>query len=353
MQHVYMHDHVCAIYDDRREGLFSIVAFIASGLGENERCLYVTNDATTEAALGALQNGGLEAKNTIMDGRLKLYTKPEAHLEGYQFDPGRAVQFLIEAADESEEEGFRGMRSVIEMTSKVGEDPEIEGLLEYENKLNSSLYPNHAAAGLCQFDLRRFPPSAVQNILYTHPKVLIGGIFCRNFYYKPPEEYAITKHEEKAEQEVVRMIENLYQLSQTETQLKQEQDILKRRVTELENDKKIVEAQLEQLRPSQLLAQENAELISNELMARYRNDNKRILLEQNLPAQLHNDLPVELECECDTPDCGSTITLLANMVKEIRRSKKRFIITPGHENPRIETVVAENGVYVLVEKNGN
>ncbi len=40
---------------------------------------------------------------------------------------------------------------------------------------------------LCLYDRRAFPPEVLRKALHTHPRVMIDGQPCRNFYYEPPD----------------------------------------------------------------------------------------------------------------------------------------------------------------------
>jgi hypothetical protein len=55
-------------------------------------------------------------------------------------------------------------------------------------------------------------------------------------------------------------------------------------------------------------------------------------------------------CECDDPDCREIVLLSADEYERVRAHGRRFVLVSGHDdgNP----VVAANGTYVVVEKNG-
>lgn len=55
-------------------------------------------------------------------------------------------------------------------------------------------------------------------------------------------------------------------------------------------------------------------------------------------------------CECDRLGCTEIITVPIGVYEEVRRHGRRFLIAPGHGDPRIERVVAAGGRYEVVEK---
>lgn len=66
------------------------------------------------------------------------------------------------------------------------------------------------------------------------------------------------------------------------------------------------------------------------------------------------DVPDEASfvCECGDADCTQMVHLTLREYNEIRQDGRRFVILPGHEDPKIEKVVARNGRFSVVEKVG-
>jgi hypothetical protein len=49
--------------------------------------------------------------------------------------------------------------------------------------------------------------------------------------------------------------------------------------------------------------------------------------------------PMPFHCECDRESCFETVELLPRVYRTIAEERYRFLIVPGHEDPRIERVV--------------
>lgn len=57
-------------------------------------------------------------------------------------------------------------------------------------------------------------------------------------------------------------------------------------------------------------------------------------------------------CECSDPGCVERVTLSTREYELVRADGTRFVLAPGHQATAIETVVAEQGDHVIVEKSG-
>jgi len=57
-------------------------------------------------------------------------------------------------------------------------------------------------------------------------------------------------------------------------------------------------------------------------------------------------------CECSDPTCMERVTLPTSEYERVRADGTRFVLAPGHEAVAIESVVAERGDHVIVEKSG-
>jgi hypothetical protein len=62
--------------------------------------------------------------------------------------------------------------------------------------------------------------------------------------------------------------------------------------------------------------------------------------------------PLSFLCECASAACGAYIELAHGEYEGIRRSPIHFFVLPNHVFPEVETIVADRGSYVVVEKFG-
>jgi hypothetical protein len=67
------------------------------------------------------------------------------------------------------------------------------------------------------------------------------------------------------------------------------------------------------------------------------------------------DMPKDVICECAQPECSERITITAVEYAGLRSRSAWFVIAPLDEHffPEVERVVANNGHWWIVEKDGN
>jgi signal transduction histidine kinase len=208
-------DHVCTLYDQRDEEVAIAVSYIRAGLDRGELCVCVVDDGG-KRILDALASEGVNVDAEMRKGRLEFFEKPLA--QGLQTREmlGKIEQY----ASASRNAGHAGFRIVGEMTWTL--DGDLKALAEFEARLNlNRVWERHACAGLCQFDVRRFTPETLREMIIVHPLVVIGDRICRNPYYVAPELYLSPDwplHETEW------MMTNLEQLQQSQDSLRASQD---------------------------------------------------------------------------------------------------------------------------------
>lgn len=181
------HDHLCLIYETPEEQFAAIAPFVRFGLERGEKCVYVADDNTSAEVLANLELGGIDVKGALKSGALSVLTKKDAYLKEGYFDPDLMIDFLREATAGAIAAGFNGLRVTGEMTWVLGGDYGSDRLIEYESKLNSFFLKNNCLA-ICQYNIGRFAPEVIIEVIRTHQFVIYRGQVCRNLYYTSPEE---------------------------------------------------------------------------------------------------------------------------------------------------------------------
>jgi transcription initiation factor TFIID subunit TAF12 len=80
--------------------------------------------------------------------------------------------------------------------------------------------------------------------------------------------------------------------------------------------------------------------------ALFRDVNERIAES----AQRFDAPSTEFVCECADPSCTDRVEATLDEYEEVRADGATFLLAPGHEDPRIERVVAATGRFHVVEK---
>jgi hypothetical protein len=57
-------------------------------------------------------------------------------------------------------------------------------------------------------------------------------------------------------------------------------------------------------------------------------------------------------CECAVEDCNRLIELTPREYERVRADPRQFVVAPGHEQPKFETVVQAEAGYFVVRKRG-
>ena len=74
------------------------------------------------------------------------------------------------------------------MTWSLDDPSDNDLLIEYESQLNT-LLSNSKTTAVCQYNETRFDQKLLTEMLRTHPKVFIYGMYYENPYFYTPPEY--------------------------------------------------------------------------------------------------------------------------------------------------------------------
>jgi hypothetical protein len=166
-------DHICVLYESEDEQLAVAAEYLAHGLRQGERCLYV---ADSREALDrfrvALAEAGIDAAAMVARGALLERTKAEAHLVDGRFDSERMLGLLDDAVEAALNDGFAGLRTCGDMSWLLDDVPGSEQVVEYEALL-TQFFQNVRAVGMCQYDQRRLPAHLIAHGIDTHPLVVV------------------------------------------------------------------------------------------------------------------------------------------------------------------------------------
>jgi hypothetical protein len=65
-----------------------------------------------------------------------------------------------------------------------------------------------------------------------------------------------------------------------------------------------------------------------------------------------DDHVYEFYCECSNADCSLQVPATIAEYEAVRAHPARFLVTPGHSLPEIETVVEKSDAWWVIEKQG-
>ena len=187
LQDLKPHDHICLIYKSHNEWKKTVIPFIAMGLKNRAKCIYIGNTHTDKEVRKQLKKEGIDTKKAEASGQLAILDERETYIKKGSFDPDRIIKFFIRETNKALKEGYTALRVIGEMTWNGYSGS--ERLLEYESKLNRDFFPKYPCLGMCLYDRGKFDPEIIKGVILTHPYILIGNRIYRNVYYIPPEKY--------------------------------------------------------------------------------------------------------------------------------------------------------------------
>ena len=179
--------HKCLIYEGHPSEQLPVVApFLAEGLHDNWRCLYLGSPEMVDMVGSALAARGVDVAGETRHGSLILSSARD-HLESGDFLPEAMIENLCALTDHAVSDGFQGLCATGDMRWELGPDHNFSRLLEYEALLEQALC-DKPIRGICQYHRDTLPPQAVRDALVTHRSTYIGDALNRdNLYYIPPE----------------------------------------------------------------------------------------------------------------------------------------------------------------------
>jgi signal transduction histidine kinase len=330
-------DHVCTLYEQRDEEVAIAASYIRAGLDRGELCVCVVDDGG-ESILDALASEGVDVDAEMRTGRLAIFEKP--HAQGLQTRDmlGKIEQY----ATGSRNAGYAGFRIVGEMTWALGDD--LKALAEFEARLNlNRVWERHACTGLCQFDMRRFTPETLREMIIVHPLVIIGDRVCRNPYYVSPEQYLSPDWPLR---EADWMMTNLERLQQSQDSLRASQEryrsLSRRLLEQQEHERATLARELhDQLGQSLVAVSLNLELIKRELSPASREHVPESIREVKKMIEQVRSLAFELRPS--TLDEFGLVEALRNLVVrhgERFRVRASFTATPTDARAPVEIETA-------------
>jgi signal transduction histidine kinase len=179
--------HLAFFYRSPGTQLEVAAAFVEHGLRTGNRCLYFVDSNTRDTVERAFHAAGIDVEKRIEAGDLIVRRGVEAYREA-SFDPGRLIELLAEACEESVADEYDGLWVAGELSWCFHTDLTYDHVVDFEADFDA-VCPDLPITALCQYDLDRFDDESVAKALWTHEQIVYRYTLCENPYYVPPEEY--------------------------------------------------------------------------------------------------------------------------------------------------------------------
>ena len=200
--------HLCSIYRDKKEQMAVAVPYMATGLQNNQRCIYITDKPGREDICGALGKIGIDIEGCIGKRQLIVLGPEEFYLKDGFFSPVAVLDLILNAHYEALRDGYSGLRGSgnfnwIEHGHSIS-----NRLIDYERELNFLFWHNRLIA-LCQYNETIVPENILLDVIYTHPKVVIYGKLYENPFYVSPDLFNKQADKGQPQENYYRLRDNL------------------------------------------------------------------------------------------------------------------------------------------------
>jgi excisionase family DNA binding protein len=176
--------HVALHFRDRDELWRLFRPYVLEHTQRQQPVLYVHEDNSRADVLARLRGEGLDPKQMTTDGLLRLLVPADAYLRSGSFSPQRMIDFMEGAILDRRAAGHEAMLISGEMTWCLSGAPGVEGMIEYEARLNDLLARYPKVTIVCHYDMLRLNGAITLGALCSHPHVhlpsgILPGYFAR------------------------------------------------------------------------------------------------------------------------------------------------------------------------------
>ena len=180
--------HQCLIYEGSPAKMLpALAAHIKQKLDENYRCLYLNSPTMVAGMRSYLFAAGVDVVYEVAKTSLIL-TSDQSHLKDGLFDVDQMLRTLEETLNQALGDGYRGLWATGDMTWELGQDKDLEKLLEYEWRLEKIFQKYPTMSGICQYHADTLPRETLCHGLLTHPALFINQtLACVNPHYLPSD----------------------------------------------------------------------------------------------------------------------------------------------------------------------
>lgn len=166
-------DHAFAHYadDDVRWEVLSV--FTQLGLSSGHKVIVMADPAVMHPrVLDRLSTWSPTAEAAVRSGQLSITSMRALIHPDRRFTAQRQVGRLWEETRRARQEGYAGLRSVIDMAWVEDLHMDIEGVMHRETHADA-LFADRSYAEICTYDRRRFDPGVLEAMRTGHPVALL------------------------------------------------------------------------------------------------------------------------------------------------------------------------------------
>ena len=181
------HRHICAFFNSIDEEHRVLRSFIKDGFERGDKAFHIVDPELREEHLKRLTEAGINVEQAMDTRQLEVRPWQEAYLRGDHFDQHAMLALIEEVLQSGAAAGYAVTRLLAHMEWALLAKPGVDGLVEYETRLNYVL-PKYHDPVICTYDLSKFGSRVAIDIMRTHPVVIIGGVLQENPFFVPPDQ---------------------------------------------------------------------------------------------------------------------------------------------------------------------
>lgn len=162
--------HLCHFYWTRRQLVDTVVPFLACGLRNNERCVWLACDPLPAAqAKAALAKLVPDTDAALRDGRLTIVPAPSWYGKALDMSAEAMTDLWLREEEKALARGFQGLRATGNVTGDIGSlTPETwERLMHYESALVQA-FADRRIVALCSYGREACRPADMQDVMRHH-----------------------------------------------------------------------------------------------------------------------------------------------------------------------------------------
>jgi hypothetical protein len=183
-------DHVCGFYNGSNIRDELTAAWVSEGVAAGQKCVCFVDSSA--ALLGRLADDlALPDTPGGAVGRVEFCDADAAYAPGGRFCKDAMLRRLEDSVTGAMGEGYSQVRLLGDMSWVIRNGVDTKTVFAYEAEVNE-FCPRYPQFVLCLYDLDHFDGSLVIDVLRTHPKIILNGMFIHNPYYLPPAEVVLT-----------------------------------------------------------------------------------------------------------------------------------------------------------------
>jgi hypothetical protein len=128
--------HICAFFHSRDEEYQVLLPFMREGIEGGEKAFYIIDPRRRAEHAGRLEESRINVEAAVRSGQLEVRGWDEAYLRGGRFNQGAMLTLIEEVLRGGKAQGFPRTRLVANMEWALEDLPGVDGIVEYETRLN-------------------------------------------------------------------------------------------------------------------------------------------------------------------------------------------------------------------------